>query len=576
MTFKKQLLQHPGFHYSNIALLILSAFLVASSFFTLSFPHVPFGSIIPFSLIPLFIATKNIACATKAKSLIHICKRAALSFWFFGFIIQLISFFWITKPIIYFGSTPSFVAYFLFILISTLSSFYFCLLFSPFIFSLCYTQKYPNKRIFLFPLALTMTLFEIVIPRFFDWSFGTLLSSNLIFSQIESLFGFNTGSLFIFYTSLSLSSFIGKSAPSSSEGRASAVKLTAKKALPCSLLFLFVILFGFVRVHYLNNILAQSEKLRVAFVQPNFTFNSFASLALPSIDAQPQSFATMLEMSKQVIQKSLQFDGKKPDLLVWPESTAPDFFLLTPWQITRVTQLSRSTEVPFLIQAIEMKEEDLKQLDFVNAPVWSSSVVINSDGLSPYFFQKWIPMPFGEEVPLENKFPSIGKWYRSLFKNASKLERGTNYHALSIGNNKFVTPLICFDSIDQELSYLSTKNGRAHFFVNQANFVWMVNSNAGLELALLDQMRAIENGRSVVIASNTGPSLAFDPLGNQLLAPTTLLTQNINFVDIPLYSGKTLFQTVYNWPLVILGLLSLCYLIFITRNSYVKRHTPKK
>ena len=70
----------------------------------------------------------------------------------------------------------------------------------------------------------------------------------------------------------------------------------------------------------------------------------------------------------------------------------------------------------------------------------------------------------------------------------------------------------------------------------------MGDSNAGLELAVLDQMRAIENGRRVVLASNTGPSMAFDPLGRLLLPSTQLLTQNMNFVDTALYKKKLCFK----------------------------------
>ncbi|MES2615610.1 MAG: apolipoprotein N-acyltransferase [Bdellovibrionota bacterium] len=539
----------------SIFLILFSALMVSSAFFTLSYPKISFGIMMPFSLVPLFIGVRKIALQNCTQSIFSICKKSILLFWFFGIVLQLISFFWITKPIIYFGAVPTPLAYILFVFISILSAFFFPLLFSPFIFSLCYEHKFSGKKIFILAIALAITFMEIILPRFFDWSFGGLLSSSVVFSQLESLFGFNTGSLFIFVTSLTL---------------ASLSRNNIRPLLTCSAVFLLVISFGAWRVSTLNKIFASGPKFRVAFVQPNFTFNSLANLPLPSVNSQRQSFSRMLEMSKNTIQKAAAFDGKKPDLLVWPESTAPDFFLSTPWQINAVTKFSQQTGVPFLIQATEIKPDDLKKIRFENIPIWSSSVIVNSSGLVPQFFQKWIPMPFGEEFPLENKLPILGTWYRAFFKNASKMERGSSYNSLPIQKNKvFVTPLICFDSIDQELSYLSAKKGQASFFVNQANFVWMVDSNAGLELSLLDQMRAIENGKSVVVASNTGPSLAFDPLGQLIFPPTTLLTQEFNFVDIPLYTGKTLFQTVYKWPLVILGILSICYFIYITRKSYI-------
>lgn len=545
-----------SFIYS-ILLIIFSALLVSSAFFTLSYPNIPFGWMMPFSLTPLFVGTHRLTFLSQNKNAKTLVKKAVLCLWFFGYIVQLISFFWITKPIIYFGAVPPIASYALFAFICIFSSFFFPLIFSPFIFSLWYQNKFPGKKLFVLPLALSITLIEIYLPRFFHWSFGGLLSSNTYFNQLESLFGFNTGSLFIFYISLSLSNL--------SRNR----KMNIQIGMTCSIVIFSVLLFGILRVHHLGRVLQNETKFRVGFVQPNFTFNSLASVPLPSQDSQVRSFSRMLEMSQEVIGKSIKFHGKKLDLLVWPESTAPDYFLFTPWQISRVKDLSLQTQVPFLIQTIEMKQKDIDKFGFKNAPIWSSSVIVNSNGLQPNFFQKWIPMPFGEEFPFESQFPIIGKWYRSLFTNASKVERSTNYMSLPIRDDIFVTPLICFDTIDQNLSYLSTKYGKASFFVNQANFVWMVDSNAGLELSLLDQMRAIENGRSVVVASNTGPSLAFDPLGRLILPPTKLLTQASNFVDIPLYKGTTLFQIVSKWPLVILGILSICYLIFITRKSFL-------
>ena len=552
-----------------VLFLIFSALLVSSTFFSLTFPKIPFSFFLPFSLTPLFFGLQKIILNPKKCSDIQILKRSFFYFWSFGFIVQFISFFWVTKPMIYFGFVPPFFAILLFLFICFLSSTFFPLLFSPFVFVLWFKNKYPNKKIFLLPIALSMTLFEIHIPRFFDWSFGTLLSSISVYNQLESLFGFNTGSLFIFYFSLCLCALFTDNFSPRNFPRG--LKLKAKKQtfLMCSFVFISVILFGFYRIHHLSQSLLKDPKIRVAFIQPNFTFNTLGSKPLPSKEAQPRNFNTMLEMSEKVIQKSISFDGKTPNLVVWPESTGPDLFLYTPWQIEALKNFSAKTNVPILLQTVELQQNTFNSQHFYNSLLWSSSVVVNKNGLSPYF-QKWIPMPFGEEFPLENIFPFIGRAYRFIFKNASKVERGNHSHALPISPQYNVTPFICFDAISQRLPYLSTKEGHSQFFVNQANFVWMADSNAGLELSLIDQMRAIENGKSVVIASNTGPSLAFDPLGRLLLPPTQLLTQNMNFVDIPLSTEKTLFQMTYHWPLDILGFISLCYFsfVFMRRKKY--------
>ena len=545
------------FFYS---LLFISAALVSGAFYTFQYPSINFGAFIPFALFPLFLATEKITLSHAHLHAKTVIQKSFLCLWFFGFLLQLMSFFWITKPLIYFGSVPEHFAILLFILMSILSATYFPLLFSPFIFALYFKNLFPQKRIFLFPLALCITFLEIYIPRFFDWSFGGLLSSHAYFSQLESLFGFNTGSLFIFYMSLLTSSLFLKSQK-------------RKKIIPYAIAIVIlssVFYFGKYRIEKGESELKNAPNFRVGFIQPNFTFASQANLPLPAKDSQNFSFQTMIDMSTKLIEKSKNYDGRKINLLVWPESTAPFRFFHNEAEINQVKTLAQNSGSSFLIESIQI--DPVPALKMSEQNVWSSSAVINQDGLWPEYFQKWIPMPFGEEFPLERIWPASGEWFRDIFQNSSKIERGTSFQSLPVGENIFVTPLICFDTISQKLSYLSTKYGNASFFVNQANFVWMVDSNAGLELALLDKMRAIENGRSLVVASNTGPSMAFDPFGKVILAPTKLLTQNINFVDIPLYKEKTLFQSVSHWPLDILGLLSFCYLIILR----IKNHVPYK
>ncbi len=559
----------------NICLIVLSAFLVSSYFFSLSYPKIPIGWMAPFALVPLFIAVRKIVFSTEKNTAFSVCKKSFISIWLFGFIVQFISFFWTTQPFIYFGSVFPYLSYLVFVFLSLISAIYFCILFSPFIFSLWYENKFPHKKLFILPIACLITFFEMYFPRVFQWSFGQGLSSNVIWNQLASLFGFNTGSLFIFYISLSLSKisyrdfmpplFAFFCRNSNEACKKTKVKIdTYKTIFIIGATLLIVTLFGIIRVYSLNKTFEQSKKFRIAFVQPNFSFDNFASLPLPSKKLQERNFEILVEMSNNALRKTLKHDGKKADLLVWPESTAPDFFFYTPLQIADVTSMSQAWKTPFLTQSYQLKKKDIIDKYDSNYLVWSSSAIVASSGLIRHFFQKWSPMAFGEEVPFENIFPFLGKNFRAHFKLANKVERGISYKALPVTKEISVTPFICFDANNQELAYLSAKKGGADFFINQANLVWMADSNAGLEISLLDQMRAIENGKSVLMSSNSGPSLAFDPLGRLIFAPTELLTQDINYVDMPIYKGKTLFQIVYHWPLTILGLLSLVYFIYST------------
>ncbi len=555
--------------------LILSGILVSMGFPGYHFPTLSIGIVLPFSLIPLFIAIETLPRLHSAKSnlkehytAITPNKRAFHAFfaiWFFGFVVQLFAFFWISNPIIYFSSLKPYAAYPMYVAICILTSLYFPFIFSPLILKSWISTRHQNRRFPVIAVAMCIVLLEIIAPRFFNWTFGSLMHSEKYVNQLTSFFGFNVISFFIFCTSLSFAKSI--------------VNFAKNKGAVVSTIIINLILwgaivtFGFFRLKNADETLLKTKTTRIAYVQPNFTFNSIASLPLPSDEAQRQNLERLIEMSFDAINKAIQKDGRKPDLIVWPESATQSFFLLDNKDLKATRKFAAVTQVPVLVQATKWNLNDIKSMGIEKAPLWSASFLIRPDGSKSQDYEKWIPMPFGESFPFEKYFPSLGETYRKVFENASKIEIGTSYSALAYTEKEYVSPLICFDSINPELPRLEAAKGKASIFVNQANFVWMVKSNAGLEFSILNKFRAIENSRGLVMVSNTGPTMAFDPYGRVVLEPTKLLTQSTGFVDIPISNETTLFSLLSNWPLIILGILSSVWLFYsMKKNSY----EPKK
>ncbi len=555
--------------------LILSGILVSMGFPGYHFPTLGIGIVIPFALIPLFIAIETLPKLYPAQSnlkehytAITPNKRAFHAFfaiWFFGFVVQLISFFWISNPIIYFSSLKPYAAYPMFVAICLLTSLYFPFIFSPLILKAWITTRHNNKRFPLAAVAMSIVLLEIIAPRFFNWTFGSLMHSEKYVNQLASLFGFNVISFFIFFNSLSFTKLI--------------VNFSKNKGALVSTIMINLILwgtivtYGFFRLKNADEKLHNTKMTRIAYVQPNFTFNSIASLPLPSEEAQQQNLGRLIEMSFDAVNKAIQKDGRKPDLVVWPESATQSFFLLNSQDLKATRKFAATAQVPVLVQATKWNLNDIKSMGIEKAPLWSASFLIRPDGSKSQDYEKWVPMPFGESFPFENYFPTLGDTYRKVFENASKIEIGTSYNALAYTEKEYVSPLICFDSINPELPRLEAAKGNASIFVNQANFVWMVKSNAGLAFSILNQFRAIENSRGLVMVSNTGPTMAFDPYGRVILEPTKLLTQNTGFVDIPISNETTLFSFLSNWPLIILGFISSLWLFLSMKK---KSYEPKR
>lgn len=538
-------------NWVSCGLLFLSVFL-----FYLGCPifrHPPILSyLLLIFLVPLFLVLENQA---KLRSPIKQSIFSCFMLWIFGFIFQFVFFFWVFQSIPHFAHFSKEKSFFVFVVYCLFSSIFFIVLFSPLILQTYFTAKCKNKPIPVVVLCFCFTFFEIVTPRFFHWSFGSGMGRELYVNQLTSLFGTNTISFFLFFTNLSLSRIIY-----------SKNILFIRKTIFINLCFwIIIILFGKLRVDSIDKNLAKASTSRIAFIQPNFTFNSMELYPLPSKDISYRNLENLLTLSRKAIEKSFAKDAKKPDLLVWPESVTPDFFIENQFETQKVLNLSKEFNLPFLIQTYKFN----KLLNENNRTTyWSTAFIFSPTGIQKESYNKWSLMPFTETIPLQEYFPKLAAKIRAIVTNTGNLISGNSFQALPFGKNLHVAPLICFDSLNARLAYLQASKGNASVFVSQANYVWMTNSNVGYKGEIMNQARAVENARSLVMVSNSGPSTAYDPLGRVLFPETSLLSKTYGFVDVPIYTGNSIFSLVYKWPLIFAGIFSFVFIFFWVRKNH--------
>jgi apolipoprotein N-acyltransferase len=329
--------------------------------------------------------------------------------------------------------------------------------------------------------------------------------------------------------------------------------------------------WGNWRIAKIEAALAETnETSHIGLVQPNFTFDELSSNKTRSSMAQDQSLDHLLKISEDFIVSS----NPKLDLLVWPESVAPSQFAMSPSQVERTKDLVEKTGTPILAQATEFDREEIKAVGFRKATFFSTSFLLRPDRSRSSSYKKWIPMPFGEFVPFEDTFPALGEFLRDNVGNMSKVGRGTSYDSLAYSPKHFVAPLICFDAIDTELPRLQSKYGKANLFINQSNFVWMGSSNAGYQFKELVRFRAIENGRSAILAANTGPSVMFNPVGREITNTTPLLEPATLSAFVPIWRQQTFFNFCGDTPLQVAGAIGFIILGFAMSNVNKRKHRP--
>lgn len=119
-------------------------------------------------------------------------------------------------------------------------------------------------------------------------------------------------------------------------------------------------------------------------------------------------------------------------------------------------------------------------------------------------------VPYGEYVPLARMTPFVRRFVEAI----GEFEAGTGPVVWDIGSAR-LSPLICYEAIFPPLARRAALSG-ADVLVNLTNDGWFGTSAGPAQHLALARMRAIETGRPLVRAANTGISAVFDTRGRVL------------------------------------------------------------
>lgn len=134
-------------------------------------------------------------------------------------------------------------------------------------------------------------------------------------------------------------------------------------------------------------------------------------------------------------------------------------------------------------------------------------------------------VPFGEYVPMrpiiETLFPPLA----DLVLSSDDVDAGEGTNVIDAGDIG-LGGLICFDSIYENLTYMSVRDG-AKIICLSTNDSWFYDSAALYMHNAQAQLRAIESGRYVVRSANTGISTIISPRGEVISMLEPLVTGNL-------------------------------------------------
>lgn len=236
----------------------------------------------------------------------------------------------------------------------------------------------------------------------------------------------------------------------------------------------------------------------------------------------------------------------KPDLIIWPESAVPGWYPNEERYRDWVENIVKKTKTFNLVGAVT--KEDGKPLN--------SAFLFTPEGTLLGRYDKRHLVPFGEYVPF-GMF--LSKWIPYL-GSLGLFSAGENDNVLTMGTVQ-MSVNICYEAIFPNLVRNSVNHG-ADMMVNLTNDGWFLTTAAPEQHYNANIFRAVENGRPVVRAANTGLSAVIDAQGRETsksrLMERTVLEGTVMIAP----PSQTLFSRFGSWFSI------LCVLIFLGKFSY--------
>lgn len=290
--------------------------------------------------------------------------------------------------------------------------------------------------------------------------------------------------------------------------------------------------YGIGRLHNVDQAVAAADKSDIAVVQGN-------------ID-QAHKWDPSFQMITSVKYKQLsqEIAARGAELIIWPETATPFYFLQDPLLSRLILDGIRETGAAYLIGSPSYDKGQ------ASIRYYNSAYLVTPQGEAAGRYDKVHLVPFGEYVPLKRWLPFIKKMVAQV-GDFSTGRRGSTLkwkqHELGV--------LICYEAIFPGLARAMVANG-ASLLVNITNDAWFGYTSAAYQHFSMAVFRSVENRRAMARAANTGISGFIDPAG-RIVSKTGLFREAAVLAPVPLIDIKTVYTRWGDYPLGLLALLVL-------------------
>ena len=286
----------------------------------------------------------------------------------------------------------------------------------------------------------------------------------------------------------------------------------------------------------------------IQFVQPKTEKPLSVSLIQGNIP-QDLKWLTEYQLKTLEIYATLSRTEWGRDLIVWPESSIPMFQTDIPEFLDAMATQAKQSNSAWVTGIPYWDIEKSKQ---VGEPLYYNSLMASgSDAYGLYKKQRLVP--FGEYIPLSG----LLKWVLPALQNdvsMSGFSRGEANQSPLMVKGHPLAAAICYEVAYPNLTRHNAAN--SDFLITVSNDAWFTGTAGPWQHLQMVQMRAKENGRWFIRATNTGITAFIDQYGH-IVKYAPVDHKAILRGDLPAMQGRTLYNRLGDYPILIFAVLLL-------------------
>lgn len=250
----------------------------------------------------------------------------------------------------------------------------------------------------------------------------------------------------------------------------------------------------------------------------------------PTPAAQDAIMNRYLEMTREAI-------GRGATFVLWPESSTPQPYAEDVAHGEAIRRLARQSKITLLIGSDQVETTPAGAGKTPETRYYNAAYVIAPSGATAAVYRKIHLVPFGEFVPFQKVLFFVGP----LVDAVSDFSPGTDPITLPVEGHK-VSTAICYEVIYGSLIRTFVSRG-SELLTTITNDAWYGRSSAAYQHWQQASLRAVEEGRYLARAANTGISGFVDPYG-RVLEESEMFQSAVLADDIRFLTERTVYSRI--------------------------------